>query len=683
MYRWFRSEHDIPVSHRQVPYRLRPYAMGRPLLMGSKKYRFTLCVALAACSADQATGTPALVPQSDATTNIVDATGQADSSVRFIRDAGVMLRHDAAEEGTDSGTADDDFVYTCTPVGPSHSDGFFSLEAFDGKLYAGLFGYGRESQSMLYRYAPWELTSPGLTGISESICALAEFDGQLYANTESSGDIFRSSDGTTWERVYDGGNETIGCGLAVFQGQLFAINYGNARNEHGLILRKNGDTWETVYDSGRMPLYIREIVAYDGVLYAFGVQDLQGQMLSSRDGSNWRLQTVANRYIRGHVWNDYLWLGSTDYYANGEVGIWRFDGTDFVKVHADTHRYVTDIEHLDGRLFAGTSNGWKTESGPSALLMSPDGENDWQTICQFSETAVWSMAVFENELYLGTWDYGATGAIYKVSRSAVAPTDCALISANSAWEVCETGASYCAGVFTDGAGCESYCAAAGLTCTARYGGEPGCQKEPQNVLSCDDSNGHRSDWCECGRRTSPNPMPQGCHAQAGRLAIDEVWTVSVDAHTGDEDTTQPKTDLNHGTNGDNPQFRRHNVARAHNDYWYTSSYQENGEPNPRDAQWVDYAPDFGALGVGCYRIEAQYRGTDARATYAAHYRILGARAPDILIEDVQQRRGGAYVDVNLGNHFMCPASMVRIQDPGPNSITFNRMRFTYLGNDCP
>jgi hypothetical protein len=79
------------------------------------------------------------------------------------------------------------------------------------------------------------------------------------------------------------------------------------------------------------------------------------------------------------------------------------------------------------------------------------------------------------------------------------PVDCAQISAaNAAWEVCETGPDFCNGVFTDGAGCTAYCAAAGLVCTARYGGEPGCQKEPHNVLICNESNGHDSDWCECG-----------------------------------------------------------------------------------------------------------------------------------------------------------------------------------------
>ncbi|MDP6935620.1 MAG: hypothetical protein QGG40_22060, partial [Myxococcota bacterium] len=79
------------------------------------------------------------------------------------------------------------------------------------------------------------------------------------------------------------------------------------------------------------------------------------------------------------------------------------------------------------------------------------------------------------------------------------PVDCDLISlANSAWEVCETSDTECAGVFTDGAGCQAYCAAAGLECTNRYGGEPGCQKEPENVIDCDTDNGHESDWCTCG-----------------------------------------------------------------------------------------------------------------------------------------------------------------------------------------
>ena len=92
----------------------------------------------------------------------------------------------------------------------------------------------------------------------------------------------------------------------------------------------------------------------------------------------------------------------------------------------------------------------------------------------------------------------------------VAPVDCSLISANPAWEVCETGHDYCNGVFTDGAGCTAYCSAAGLVCTARYGGEPGCQKEPHNPLTCGESNGHNSDWCDCERPGGDDDDDTGC-----------------------------------------------------------------------------------------------------------------------------------------------------------------------------
>lgn len=79
------------------------------------------------------------------------------------------------------------------------------------------------------------------------------------------------------------------------------------------------------------------------------------------------------------------------------------------------------------------------------------------------------------------------------------PEGCAGIAANPAYELCHDGGNVCHGVFTDGSGCVAFCAAAGMVCTARYGGEPGCSREPENVLRCEDDNGHQSDWCECRR----------------------------------------------------------------------------------------------------------------------------------------------------------------------------------------
>ncbi|MCG3174849.1 MAG: hypothetical protein GMKNLPBB_03138 [Myxococcota bacterium] len=74
-------------------------------------------------------------------------------------------------------------------------------------------------------------------------------------------------------------------------------------------------------------------------------------------------------------------------------------------------------------------------------------------------------------------------------------------------EVCGETANSCQGVFAKGEGCEKYCAAAGMVCTARFGGEPGCQKEPRNPIPCGASNGHLSDWCECQHVGPPDAGP--------------------------------------------------------------------------------------------------------------------------------------------------------------------------------
>ena len=86
---------------------------------------------------------------------------------------------------------------------------------------------------------------------------------------------------------------------------------------------------------------------------------------------------------------------------------------------------------------------------------------------------------------------------------------CAGIAANGAFEVCESRPGHCAGVFTNSAGCAAYCAAAGMVCAARFGGEPGCQKEADFDIGCGAANDHQSDWCECApAAVDPPPEPQ-------------------------------------------------------------------------------------------------------------------------------------------------------------------------------
>jgi MYXO-CTERM domain-containing protein len=97
---------------------------------------------------------------------------------------------------------------------------------------------------------------------------------------------------------------------------------------------------------------------------------------------------------------------------------------------------------------------------------------------------------------------------------ASAPNPCDPIAAHAGWELCESSGSTCAGVYTDGAGCAAFCAAAGMQCTASFGGEPGCAKEPANPLPCDGA-GHTSDWCECALPPQPDAGTPDATAASG------------------------------------------------------------------------------------------------------------------------------------------------------------------------
>ena len=110
---------------------------------------------------------------------------------------------------------------------------------------------------------------------------------------------------------------------------------------------------------------------------------------------------------------------------------------------------------------------------------------------------------------------------------------CDGITANPAYELCQSSATTCSGVFNDGKGCVAYCAAAGMICKARYGAGSGCAKEPPPAIPCDATNGHQSDWCDC--EAKPAPVDAGMDASppdAGSDApVDAPADVALDAPT--------------------------------------------------------------------------------------------------------------------------------------------------------
>jgi hypothetical protein len=171
--------------------------------------------------------------------------------------------------------------------------------------------------------------------------------------------------------------------------------------------------------------------------------------------------------------------------------------------------------------------------------------------------------------------------------------------------------------------------------------------------------------------------PDPCAETTGSVSPGDDWDVEIDDFSGDGETTEPKEDANDGGDGDNPYFQRNNVARGHCSgdgcYWYTSSHQESGEPDPDGSQYVDYVPPFDAIGVGWWTITAHYRQSDNRADYPAVYRVVHRDGEETVEQD--QRDGSEMENLPLGTFWMCPGDYVRVEDTGGESITMNAMDF--------
>ncbi len=176
-------------------------------------------------------------------------------------------------------------------------------------------------------------------------------------------------------------------------------------------------------------------------------------------------------------------------------------------------------------------------------------------------------------------------------------------------------------------------------------------------------------------------VPAEAPCASGTSKVGDVYTIAVDGHTGDEATTEPKTDANDGKNGDIPAFRRTNVARAHTfgqSYWYTSKHVDTaGEPNPSGPQHVDYAPPLARLGAGRWAITMYYRQGDNRAPYPAVYEVHHAGGTTMINRD--QRVGSDYTGFSLGTFDLGCAGYVRVKDTGSESISFGHMEMKYVG----
>jgi len=337
------------------------------------------------------------------------------------------------ETGTDCGGS---CTRSCTPLASqircaavitSNDDGFFSMAAFNGKLYAGEFGYDKKEHIKIFNGVSWTDSNPGLDDeIGESICYLLAFDGYLYANTENSAKVFRTSDGNNWQQVYSGASDHIGCGLNVFNNMLYKSQYDYLNSDGGRVHRtSSGTSWTQLFNSGSTNLYTKDIGSFNGRIYSFAVNsdNKQGGWMSSTSGDpgTWSWSNKGQRIFRSYNDGTDFWLGSAWKSAppGGITGVWKLDGTNLVKKLdlGSSFQHMTGIRRWKGGLLATASTGFKVScSGRAGLFYSSDNGNTWTRVCQdvIGEPEAWALEIYGDNAYFGTMCYNGHGKVYKV-----------------------------------------------------------------------------------------------------------------------------------------------------------------------------------------------------------------------------------------------------------------------------
>jgi len=289
---------------------------------------------------------------------------------------------------------------------------------------------------------------------------LTTFKSHLYTGTMNGegAQILRTSDGKEWELVVGPdlpGTNGPGFGnlnnqevheIKIFKSELYAVTY-NTTNGTEVWRSSNGTDWEKVVGTGLPGLNaagfgnkgnidIQSSAIFKGYLYVGTWNDNGAEVWRTADGNNWE---KVNQSGFGDKANDILLsmtvLGDHIYAATqkapkpGEV--WRSaDGTNWTQCAPGgfDNEYNSGIECMvvfNSELYAGTSNYYGAE-----IFKTTDGQN-WQKVMgsgfagvnsagfgNGSNKGIWALYVFEGNLYAGVYN-DATGAeIWKSGRGA-------------------------------------------------------------------------------------------------------------------------------------------------------------------------------------------------------------------------------------------------------------------------
>lgn len=236
--------------------------------------------------------------------------------------------------------------------------------------------------------------------------SMQEFDGDVYVGTWSA------------QLDYAAILKDIGKGEitdASFGNVLTGIKY--IKSTGGEIWRYTDDqTWERVLDASKKDTGFREMVEYNGKLYA-GTQNSQGTNLyCSSDGGNWipldggPMGNKDNISIRTMLeYNGKLYVGTENNVTGGEL--WTYDGLNWTQQGVgqfDGDASVAELAVHDGDLYVGTwdfSNSYKLFKSDAGGDNFSDVTPVFQGSSELSNLGVMMLQEFNDEFYLGTVNY--------------------------------------------------------------------------------------------------------------------------------------------------------------------------------------------------------------------------------------------------------------------------------------
>ena len=318
-----------------------------------------------------------------------------------------------------------------------------SLEVYDGQLYAGTWSndYGNHA-AQIWRATDgknWYQVTPSWTVANGVVSDMQVFDSQLYVGiaNDNGGEIWRSSNGSTWVRVVGGGfgdiNNYAANSLAVFSDTVIVAtsNITSGVEIWSSVTGDSGD-WIQVNSDG----FGNGATTQDIIMDVFGDYIYVGlgrtnsgmaELWRSNDGTTWNsvftngLGDSNNTNVSSmEEYMGYFYIGLRNVTTGGEV--WRSsNGTNWTTVFTGGKGDIDNqrpygLSNFNNNLYLTMHNA----STGAEVWESSDGVN-WQVIADnswgdlgnhFADYYDKANAIFNGGLYLGTLNTITGGEVW-------------------------------------------------------------------------------------------------------------------------------------------------------------------------------------------------------------------------------------------------------------------------------